>query len=209
MKIPLLKRLKRQLHRDVAVAQDAVVEAVYELEPQAVLHGGTAVWRCYGGNRFSEDVDFYMGRPNSGFELEKALERRGLQMEKFKQTENAVYAKALFGRTQVAFEASGFKRGVKPVIAEYEKADGGSIDVLTLSARELLKEKLAAYRNRRLIRDFYDVYHLSRLVREGLRAELDGLPEPLDEKNLASLLLAGAVPSYRQMVETVKARLSK
>ncbi|MEM1546291.1 MAG: nucleotidyl transferase AbiEii/AbiGii toxin family protein [Candidatus Methanomethylicia archaeon] len=33
---------------------------IYNSFPEAVIHGGTAIWRCYGSNRFSEDVDVYL-----------------------------------------------------------------------------------------------------------------------------------------------------
>jgi predicted nucleotidyltransferase component of viral defense system len=33
---------------------------MYEKFPNAVIHGRTAIWRCYGSNRFSEDVDVYL-----------------------------------------------------------------------------------------------------------------------------------------------------
>ena len=28
--------------------------------PNAILHGGTAIWRIYSGKRFSEDLDLYL-----------------------------------------------------------------------------------------------------------------------------------------------------
>ncbi|TDA31485.1 MAG: hypothetical protein DSO04_03905 [Hadesarchaea archaeon] len=60
-KIPLYLRMRRERHRKVAVLQDMVVEALYRAFPRAVLHGGTAIWRCYSGNRFSEDLDVHLG----------------------------------------------------------------------------------------------------------------------------------------------------
>ena len=59
MRIPLANKLKKRLHSETAFLQDEVIDIVYGLEPNAVLHGGTAIWRCYQGNRFSEDLDFY------------------------------------------------------------------------------------------------------------------------------------------------------
>jgi predicted nucleotidyltransferase component of viral defense system len=58
--IPLILRLKRANHKELAKAQDIIVKALYETFNEAVFHGGTCIWRCYGGNRFSEDIDVYL-----------------------------------------------------------------------------------------------------------------------------------------------------
>ena len=60
--IPLILRLKKSAHKDIAAAQDLIVSALYEVFNDSVLHGGTSIWRCYKGNRFSEDVDAYIPR---------------------------------------------------------------------------------------------------------------------------------------------------
>jgi hypothetical protein len=56
-KIPLMNRLRKEYHKKVAYAQDLLVIELYSVIPDTVLHGGTVIWRCYGGNRFSEDID--------------------------------------------------------------------------------------------------------------------------------------------------------
>ncbi len=53
MKIINETQLKR------AIVEDEIVELLLKHYENFVMHGGTAVWRCYGGNRFSRDVDFY------------------------------------------------------------------------------------------------------------------------------------------------------
>ena len=40
--------------------QDRFIETVYSFDPSLILHGGTAIWRCYSGNRFSFDIDGYI-----------------------------------------------------------------------------------------------------------------------------------------------------
>lgn len=62
MAIPLILRIKRKKHRELAGLQDILIENIYEILPETVLHGGTAIWRCYLGNRFSEDIDIYIER---------------------------------------------------------------------------------------------------------------------------------------------------
>jgi predicted nucleotidyltransferase component of viral defense system len=215
MQIPLRNRLKKRLHTETAMLQDEVADIVYSIEPKAVLHGGTAIWRCYGGNRFSEDLDFYFP-PEKDFEKklrEKAAER-GLSIPKYKMTENVIFAKISSGETEVRLEVnlSARKNGApKP----YERLDGSFMDVLTLSPEELVLEKISAYSGRKLMRDIYDIYHLSRmitddsLVKEGMRKFLEEIPAPLDEKTLAALVYSGAVPSFAQMRDALKARFSK
>ncbi|MBS3062270.1 MAG: nucleotidyl transferase AbiEii/AbiGii toxin family protein [Candidatus Diapherotrites archaeon] len=215
MRLPLFNRLRRQLHRDIAFVQDQVLEIVYALEGKAVLHGGTALWRCYQGNRFSEDLDFYFV-PKKGFReaFAREISSAGLKLAKYKQTANSVYAKVEREGINVAFEAA-LREFREPVVREYEKLDGSSLDVFTLSAEDLLLEKLAAFRGRRLVRDIYDVYHLSRLAgnekgfKEKVAGQLVSLPQPVDEKNLNALVLSGAVPSFAQMADALRRRFSK
>ena len=64
--LPMAMKLKREAHRKVAEAQDLIVVSTFDTFGDAVIHGGTAIWRCYGGNRFSEDVVFsHLGRRGS------------------------------------------------------------------------------------------------------------------------------------------------
>lgn len=60
MKIPLMLKLRKSAHKDIAAAQDLIVESLYDTFNDAVLHGGTCIWRCYQGKRFSEDIDMYI-----------------------------------------------------------------------------------------------------------------------------------------------------
>ena len=158
MEIPLYNRLKKQMHKEMAVLQDLIVEKIYSADEGAVLHGGTAIWRCFKGSRFSGDLDFYL-KPKESFreEIESALNSAGAKLSKFRQTENAIYAKVEYGRSSVSLEIA-FRKFPYPVASGYEKTDGTYIDVLTPSASVLLLEKLGAYLNRRLIRDVYDVF---------------------------------------------------
>ncbi|MBI2598340.1 MAG: nucleotidyl transferase AbiEii/AbiGii toxin family protein [Candidatus Diapherotrites archaeon] len=212
MRIPLEKRLKRKLHQDIAELQDTALEAVYSIEENAVLHGGTAIWRCFDGNRFSEDLDFYF-KPKSKFKelFEQKLESVGVKVSKFRLTQNTVYSKVESNKVSVAIEIA-LREFKKPAVSAYEKIDGTIIDIFTPSANELLLEKLSAFKSRRLIRDIYDVFHLSRFVfpdkyfEKNVFKLLEGLPEPADEQNLKNIVLAGVVPSFEQMVDALKRR---
>lgn len=212
MIIPLEKRLKKRMHVEIAMLQDELVEILYGIENNLVFHGGTAVWRCYGGNRFSEDLDFYckdMGRLEAAFG--KKTGERGLMVLKFKKTANLVFCKISNGNVEVRVEINHAVK--KAAIAQpYEKADGSFMDVLTLSPEELIREKISAYGNRRFIRDIYDIYHLSNYVREDEKVQkevsklLASLKPPVDEENLSAVVYSGKVLSFLQIVESLKRR---
>ncbi len=215
MRIPLFNRLKKRLHVDTALLQDELVDIVYKVSPKAVLHGGTAVWRCYAGNRFSEDLDFYLGS-GKGFEegFRKALNSRGLSLLKFKKTANSIFSKISNGVVEVRFEAAFRKpKAFEPV--PFERVDGSFMNVLTLSLENLLLEKLSAYRNRLLVRDLYDVFMLSSMVspNKKLYSEVSSFlktpKKPVDENNLKAIVFSGAVPSFEQMLLALKRGFKK
>ena len=107
MELPLSKKLRKRLHLEMAVLQDEVVELLYTLcrGKEPVLHGGTALWRCYRGNRFSEDLDFY-GEADEKFreEFEAELTSRGFVLGKYKHAPNVIFIKVTNGITEVKLE---------------------------------------------------------------------------------------------------------
>ena len=54
MKIPLANQLKKRQQVETALLQDEIIGIIYLITEDMVLHGGTAIWRCYSGKRFSE-----------------------------------------------------------------------------------------------------------------------------------------------------------
>ncbi len=162
-KIPLILRLKKQMHKDIARAQDIIIKELYNMFDKAVLHGGTAIWRCYNGNRFSEDIDVYIHkdkkRINAFFEN---LKKKGFIINKKKIGEKSLFSRLVLNRTFVRFEALFKKPIPEGSLKEYEGADGNFITVYTLTPEELTKEKIKAYLKRLKIRDIYDVFFLLR-----------------------------------------------
>lgn len=211
MQLPLAHQLKKQAYRQVAALQDELVQLAYELENDLVLHGGTAIWRCYGGNRFSEDLDFYGNANTLEEKLEEHAEKRGLKINKLKKTENLLFCKITDGQCEVRLEVN---RSVKktPTAAPFLKLDGSFLTVLTLTPEELILEKTRAYTNRRLIRDAYDLFHLSsrvtdeNAVKKAMQSFLAQPPIPIDEKNLKTIIYSGAVPTFDQIIQALKRR---
>ncbi len=209
--LPITNRLRIARHRKVAVAQDILVVSLYAHFPNAVIHGGTALWRCYGGNRFSEDIDVYLDpddkNANFGVFVHE-LETRGLEKIKFKKSKTSIFSAFAYDREHVAFEAV-FKHVVGTPV-KYEMSDGTFIFVRTLTPKELMLEKIVTYLDRKKIRDLYDMYFLSSIADadESLRRHINPLTSrfimPVDTDTLSSLVLTGAVPTVDEMVGRLK-----
>jgi len=86
------------------------VGILYNVFPRAVLHGGTAIWRCYHGNRFSEDLDVYLEKDPKKIELFfETSQRRGFEIRKKRVKENSLYSALRLGEAEVGLEAT-FRR---------------------------------------------------------------------------------------------------
>ncbi len=205
MELPIVYRLRRESQKNLAELQDEVIEVVYEILDNAVIHGGTAIWRCYGGKRFSEDIDLYALHPEDlKLKLEGALNRRGLKLIKFRKTANTLFSEVSNDITSMKLEMT--RKNINGTLAVYRKANGNTLDVLTLKPEELIVEKLAAYNSRKRIRDIYDVYFLSRLVSEMkiksiVNESLQRIEKPTDEADLKAVVYEGEVPTFKEIIE--------
>jgi len=210
--IPLILRLKKVNHREIAKAQDIIVQTLYEIFDNAVFHGGTSIWRCYKGNRFSEDIDVYIPRDMDKInKLFETLEKKGLIVERKKISEQSIFSTLKFNRTSVRFEAI-FKKA-NGSLKEYETAEGNLLTVYALTPEELIEEKTMTYLKRFKIRDLYDIFFLLRYVKEisNVRKCLEELitkfKNPIDEKDLKVLILEGLVPDKESMLSYIKGKL--
>jgi predicted nucleotidyltransferase component of viral defense system len=174
-----------------------------------VLHGGTAIWRCYSGNRFSEDVDAYINKNTERINaLFRELKAMGFVIAKKRIKENSLYSRLRFNQTEVRFEAI-FKK-IKGVLKEYETYEGILLTVYTLLPEEIITEKVDAYLKRRKIRDLYDIFFLLRYVKDPYRIKskleklLKDFEEPVDEKELKVLILFGITPSKEEMLDYIR-----
>ncbi|MBS3080219.1 nucleotidyl transferase AbiEii/AbiGii toxin family protein [Candidatus Pacearchaeota archaeon] len=207
--IPLLLKLKKESHKQIAKAQDIIVETLYETFNNATMHGGTAIWRCYQGNRFSEDIDVYLSRKLDKINIFfSSLEKKGFKLEKKKISNNSIYSKLYLDRTSTRFEA--LFRNVKSVLKEYETGEGNYITVYTLSPEDFLLEKINTYLKRRKIRDLYDIFFLLRLIkpsdkiRNEIKKFINNYEKPIDEKELKTIIITGLVPDTDKMVQYIK-----
>lgn len=183
-----------------------------------VLHGGTAVWRCYGGNRFSNDIDVYlvskehMGKIRAG--IGEAAEAYGISVEKVKDTGHLVFIGLAVSTMYLKIEINYWEKGIRPIAGRFEKVNGNYMEVRTLSAEDLILEKIAAYSDRRFIRDIYDIYILSdkvlesKAIGEKVLKFIGGIEPPVNAEVLRSLIYAGPAPSFDSMIRHIRGRFA-
>ncbi len=211
---PIETRLTTSEQVAAARLQDSIVEALVSLDDDIILHGGTAIWRCYNGNRFSEDVDIYATdsqMKNINNNLSFALSKRGVNMDYSKYVQRVI---GIFnGSSRTKLEAMRPKGKIKTEGRQYEKTDGSKIMVRTLSIEDFISEKIATYKKRRFIRDMYDIYHLAQIEpltrksKTGLKGLINHIESPVDGQNLGDIVYAGIAPSFEVMLNTIKAGL--
>ena len=212
MKLKLIDKLKKKIHKDIAFLQDLVIDVVYDTFPNAVFHGGTAIWRCYEGTRFSDDVDVYLNKSelNKIDLFKEKLRQRKLTINKFKITNNVIYAKISFNNIEMRFEASFLGAKGKHIIKPYETVDGNYLNIFTLTAEDLIKEKVNTYLSRHLVRDLYDIFILlnyvenKKEINNSLKRLLSKYKKPKDEEILKTLVFIGAVPTLQQILMVIK-----
>ena len=201
--IPLQVRLKREVHRKIALAQDLIITEVYSIFNNAVLHGGTAIWRCYSGKRFSEDLDFYLPKDKEKLEqLFKSLNRVGFKIKKKKISERSIYSELELDRTAVRLEATF--QNISSVICDYELAEGNFISIYSLTPEAFLTEKINTYLKRFKVRDLWDIFFILKSVKKlepikEIETLIKKYKEPIDEEDLKAILLEGIVPSAQEM----------
>ncbi len=209
MRLPLQVRLKKEVYRKIAYAQDLIVNEVYKFFPKAILHGGTGIWRIFNGNRFSEDLDFYIKNDkNMVNEFFESLKNKGFLIIKKKVSERSIYSELQYERISVRFEATFQK--VKGALSDYESSDGNSLKIYSLSAEDFLIEKTNAYLKRLKIRDLWDIFFLLHKIndfnkiRDSMSRLVKEYKKPVDEANLSAIILEGVNPSSNQMIEYIE-----
>ena len=210
-----------------AKMEDTLTEILYRKHRELVIHGGTAIWRCYSGNRFSRDIDFYFGIED---EKERTLFFSGTK--KFMKdlgypVKESGYDNAT-GTMHVVVESAAkmkvdinfSKRTGIPV--EYTKVDDSKMVVLTLTPSQLLTEKIEAYEDKMNpanefsepeVQDLYDMYHLTSLVKSKnsiptarMRRLVRSIEKdpPRNLRSLDHLILNGIPPSFEMMINHLK-----
>lgn len=205
MRLPIAKQLKKRSQIDVAFLQDEIMDILYSISDDLILHGGTAIWRCYNGKRFSEDIDLYSRSfPKFINSLREKVVSHGLLIPKIKDTGNVIFSNIHNNKSTVKVEIN-HSAVIQGSQMKYEMADGSNIEILSLTADQFVMEKILAYSDRRYIRDLYDIYHLTGTVplekrtKESLLEFLGNILDPVDESVLKTLVYSGLPPTFDHM----------
>ena len=192
----------------MAMLQDTLIDLIYDtIQSDAMLYGGTAVWRCYDGNRFSEDIDIYM-KEKAIEALAGSLVAHGLRLL-WRSEELPGNMRIGNGMATVLLEA---KEGSgESLMRQYTRTDGSFAAISVLSPTEMLVRKIEAYNGRGFARDIYDIFVLTRFldrhdytVATELERFLKEIKKPSDEKVLQSLIYAGdGHISYATMIDYI------
>ena len=213
MNPPIEKRLANEVQVKMARLQDSSIEALYGLDEKIVLHGGTTIWRCYSGNRFSDDLDFYVRTDGEMSKIRNnlsfALKKYRINIAKVSVIGNSTIINVKDSETEIKLEIGVAKGRIRPIDRSFERSNGTRMSILTLSAEDLILEKINTYSSRRYSRDLYDIYYLSPLanplaIGKAVCAFLENIKEPIDQENLRSIVYSGVAPSFKSMVDSIK-----
>ena len=206
-KFPLGNLLKGRMLSIAELQDRLMIETASRFD--AILHGGTAIWRVYGGKRFSFDLDFYHGDPKAMLEFFEKSE--GLRPARSKVTGTGVcYMRFDEGPVSAEINISPPFSEKKGTDGEFHLVGGDTIVVRTLTESELLREKIDAYINRRKARDLYDIFYLLGIAdSEKASAELQRLSPllnepPKDFSGLRELILLGKSPDFETLARKVR-----
>ncbi len=206
-KFPLGNLLKGRMLRIAELQDRLMIEVSAKFE--AILHGGTAIWRVYGGKRLSFDLDFYHQDPASM--LAYFGKSEAFRPARSKMTGSGVcYMRFEEGPVAAEINISPAFSEKRATDGEFRLVGGDSIVVRTLSETELLREKIDAYENRMKARDLYDIFYLLGIadtcqVKNELKKLLPLLKEPpADFSGLKELVLLGKSPDFETIVRKVE-----
>ncbi|MCL6090881.1 MAG: nucleotidyl transferase AbiEii/AbiGii toxin family protein [Candidatus Thermoplasmatota archaeon] len=143
---------------------------------ELTFKGGTAIQKCFGLNRFSEDLDFTASENLSREKLERSLEEMGrfypCSVSKVENNVSLSYKLKIEGplfhgplslqtiRIDISMREeillTPIKRIVTPLYIDLQP-----YMVVFMEPREILSEKIRALMTRAKARDLYDLYYLS------------------------------------------------
>jgi predicted nucleotidyltransferase component of viral defense system len=211
MDLPIIGALKRRSERETAQLEDDVVDALFSVTNEIALHGGTAVWRCYGGKRFSKDIDIYLWAKNFKSAFIESMQKLGIEVAKYRE-KGITFIHVRKGSTEIKIEPRNLEKA--SILAPYERVDGGRMNILALSPEDIVLEKIDAYLDRGAYKDLYDITVLlnsikdQNKIKKALYQFATTLKKP-DESfqtynEFRTLIYTGTVPSFENMSDMIK-----
>jgi predicted nucleotidyltransferase component of viral defense system len=165
-----------------------------EFGNELVFKGGTALKKCYGLNRFSEDLDFTALKSINYKKIEEGLKRFSIEYE-FEKKEYPLGLKLTFRikgplyintRMSLCKLILDFSFREQILLPSVIKTIGRfleeipSFDVLVMDEKEILAEKIRAIMTRDKARDVYDLWFL---IDKGITFNKDFAQKKLDFYN--------------------------
>lgn len=167
--------IKNRGHAEKEYFQNILLFIIYQnVGSELVFKGGTALSKCYGLNRFSEDLDFTCKKEFDIKRIEEGLKRFKIDVEVEEERfgENKSFGIKIKGPLyngdkksvcKVSIDCS-FREEVmtKPLIKTMGRflEEIPSFDVYVMSKEEIGAEKVRAILTRNKARDVYDLYFL-------------------------------------------------
>lgn len=204
----LARKIRKRSQLEIASAQDIVVERIFQKMPEVVLHGGTLIWRCYGGNRFSQDLDFYAEKKEAVKPFFEELSSYGFMTNKLRIKDKSAYIKLTYGRIELSVELL-FKHS-EGTLLNYETLEGRKLMVRGLDPETVIIEKVNAFLSRKKARDLYDIVHMlsfasrTEKVKNGLELLIENYERPMDEEELKATVIVGYAPGADEMLDSIR-----
>ncbi|MCL5434478.1 MAG: nucleotidyl transferase AbiEii/AbiGii toxin family protein [Candidatus Marsarchaeota archaeon] len=211
MELPISNILKSRDELETAQLEDDTVSVLANITDKMAMHGGTAIWRCYNGKRFSTDIDVYTWDENFKEKFMKSAEKMGMEVSKFRE-KRVTFINIRKNNTEIKIEPRNVEKIA--ILMPYERIDGSKVNILVLSPEDLVLEKIDAYNDRRVYKDLYDITILLNSVKkpdkikEALSEFAKDIKAPDEDvqsfTEFKATIYAGVIPSYAKMVDFIK-----
>lgn len=211
MELPISNILKRRDELETAQLEDDTISVLANITDKMAMHGGTAIWRCYNGKRFSTDIDVYIWDENFKEKFMNSAEKIGMEVSKFREN-GVTFIHVRKNNTEIKIEPRNMEK--MAILMPYERIDGSKVNILVLSPEDLVFEKIDAYNDRRAYKDLYDITILlnnvkkPNKIKKALSEFAKDIPAP--DESVQSLtefkatVYAGVIPTYAKMADFVK-----
>ena len=211
MELPISNILKRRDELETAQLEDDTISVLANITDKMAMHGGTAIWRCYNGKRFSTDIDVYIWDENFKEKFMNSAEKIGMEVSKFREN-GVTFIHVRKNNTEIKIEPRNMEK--MAILMPYERIDGSKVNILVLSPEDLVFEKIDSYNDRRAYKDLYDITILlnnvkkPNKIKKALSEFAKDIPAP--DESVQSLtefkatVYAGVIPTYAKMADFVK-----
>jgi len=168
------KGLLNKEHIEKDYFQDLLLFNLYKQTNLLVFKGGTALYKLYGLQRFSEDLDFSLLKD---IDLEKIMKNvieniKNSEIKEIKKMKDSILIKIAFKGILTKYNTIRIDINIKnPVLDKFDVktytssyVDINPFTLRVLSLKEIFAEKIHSILNRESARDLYDLFFLSKFA---------------------------------------------